>query len=308
VSSLTLKRLAMRIFFVIEVIVVLLWYFFGKNGIQSMMKLQYEQQLLEREKMSFCQEVTDLQKKIDEWKVTPFLKEKVAREQLQMAREGEEIYYVDSENKGDNSMSYPYKLPELPYAHDALEPYIDERTMHFHHDKHQRGYMIKLNEALSEWPEGQNRDLVEMLSHPDQIPQHLRKKIVDNGGGYWIHTLYWNNMEPAGGGDPTGKLAEAIEKSFGSIAAFKDLFSAQARSFFGSGWVWLVITPEGNLKVSSSVGHELPQKEDNIPLLVIDVWEHAYYLKFQNRRAEYIENWWQVVNWPEVEKRLLAQL
>ncbi len=197
-------------------------------------------------------------------------------------------------------MSYPYKLPDLPYDYNALEPYIDDRTMHFHHDKHQRGYVNKLNDALASWPEGQQRDLVHMLSDPESIPQHVRTAIINNGGGAWIHTLFFNIMKPAGGQGPTGELAQAIISSFGSIESFKKQFFTDATAFFGSGWVWLVIGTDGMLKIVSTPGHDLPQAQGLMPILVIDVWEHAYYLKFQNRRHEYIQNWWHVINWPLV--------
>ncbi len=197
-------------------------------------------------------------------------------------------------------MSYPYKLPDLPYPYNALEPYIDERTMHFHHDKHQQGYVNKLNDALSSWPEGQKRDLVDILSNPDSIPEHFRAAVVNNGGGSWIHTMFFNIMSPDGGQHPTGDLAKEIDASFGSFEAFKEQFSAQAGSFFGSGWTWLVIAPDGALKIISTQGHDMPQVHGYQPILVIDVWEHAYYLKFQNRRPEYIQNWWRVVDWSRV--------
>jgi len=199
-------------------------------------------------------------------------------------------------------MSYPYTLPNLPYSFDALEPYIDERTMHFHHDKHQQGYVNKLNDALAKWPEGQSRDLVSILCDPDSIPEHIRAAVINNGGGAWIHTMFWNVMSPNGGQKPAGKLFDAIIKSFGSFESFTEQFAAQAGSFFGSGWTWLVVDQEGKLKIISTSGHNLPQAKGLQPILVIDVWEHAYYLKFQNRRAEYIQNWWHVVNWPFVMK------
>jgi len=181
-----------------------------------------------------------------------------------------------------------------------LEPYIDTRTMQFHHDKHQKGYVTKLNDALEKWPEGQKTPLLDLLTNPQQIPGHVRRAIVNNGGGTWIHTMFWKVMETGGGGEPTGELAEAIKKSFGSFESFKEQFTTQAIAYFGSGWTWLVVKPDGMLHIMSSPGHDLPQKDGFKPILVLDVWEHAYYLKFQNRRPEYIQNWWQVVNWPYV--------
>lgn len=197
-------------------------------------------------------------------------------------------------------MAYPYVLQELPYSYNALEPYIDERTMYFHHDKHYKGYVEKLNDALSKWPEGQSRDLVEILSNPDSIPSHIRAAVINNGGGTWIHTMFWNIMSPYGGQEPAGEFAQIISDFFGSFQAFKEQFLMNAANFFGSGWSWLVINSEGSLKIVSTRGHDLPQAQGLQPLLVIDVWEHAYYLKFQNRRHEYIQNWWHVVNWPYV--------
>lgn len=197
-------------------------------------------------------------------------------------------------------MPYPYKLLDLPYPHNALEPYIDDRTMHFHHDKHQQGYVNKLNDALMQWPAGQQIPLEQLLSEPTKIPEHFRVAIINNGGGNWIHTMFWSIMEPGGGQGPTGDLATAIDKSFGNFEAFKSQFTAQAIGFFGSGWTWLVIAPDGTLKIMSAPGHDLPQVHGYKPILVVDLWEHAYYLKFQNRRNEYLENWWRVVNWPQV--------
>ena len=197
-------------------------------------------------------------------------------------------------------MLYPYKLPELPYPYDALEPYIDERTMHFHHDKHHQAYVNKLNEALQQWPEGQKIELETLLTVPATIPVQVRSSIVNNGGGHWAHTLFWQIMSPTGGGESTGVLTEAITQSFGSFGAFKDLFSTEAAAFFGSGWTWLVIAPEGKLKIVSTQNHNLPQVDDLRPIFVLDLWEHAYYLKYQNRRTEFIENWWHIVNWPQV--------
>jgi len=204
-------------------------------------------------------------------------------------------------------MSYPYELKPLPYNYDALEPYIDTRTMQFHHDKHQKAYMTKLNDALEKWPEGKKIPLLDLLTNPKQIPDHIRTTIVNNGGGYFIHTMFWNVMETGGGGEPTGELADAINKSFGSFESFKEQFSVQALDYFGSGWTWLVVKPDGTLHVMSAPGHDLPQKDGFKPILVLDVWEHAYYLKFQNRRPEYIQNWWQVVNWSYVTKLFLNE-
>jgi Fe-Mn family superoxide dismutase len=198
------------------------------------------------------------------------------------------------------NMFYPFQLPELPYQYDALEPSIDERTMHFHHDKHHQAYVTKLNDALQKWPEGQKIDLEKILSTPAKIPEHMRATIINNGGGHWAHSMFWKIMNPGGGGEPTGVVADAIKRSFGSFKAFKDLFSTEAARFFGSGWTWLVIAPNGELAILSTLNHDLPQADDFKPLLVLDLWEHAYYLKYQNRRSGFIENWWHIVNWPHV--------
>jgi len=195
---------------------------------------------------------------------------------------------------------YPYQLPDLPYQYDALEPSIDERTMHFHHDEHHQTYVTQLNDAVQKWPEGQKINLEKILSAPARIPEHVRAAIINNGGGHWAHSMFWKIMSPSGGGEPTGVVADAIKKSFGSFRAFKDLFSTEAASFFGSGWTWLTIAPNGELAILSTPNHNLPQADDLKPLLVIDLWEHAYYLKYQNRRFEFIENWWHIVNWPQV--------
>jgi len=200
-------------------------------------------------------------------------------------------------------MAYPYLLPPLPYSYDALEPHIDAWTMEIHHDKHQLAYVDKLNDALSKWPEGQPVPLEDLLKDPGRIPEHVRTAIINNGGGNWIHTMFWEIMKPDSSGEPSGELRTAINEDFGDFNIFKERFSKDAALFFGSGWTWLAISPSGTLAVISTPNHNLPQVDGFRPILVLDLWEHAYYLKYQNRRPEYIEAWWNVVNWPAVEER-----
>ena len=191
-------------------------------------------------------------------------------------------------------------LPSLPYAYDALEPYIDARTMEIHYTKHHQGYLNKLNAALEKHPELQAYPVETLLRNLESVPEDIRTTVRNNGGGFVNHSLFWAVMSPQGGGEPQGDLAQAIAASFGSFAAFKERFSQAAATRFGSGWAWLVLTPFGDLKVYSTPNQDNPHLFDHTPLLGLDVWEHAYYLKYQNRRAEYIANWWSVVNWGQV--------
>lgn len=190
-----------------------------------------------------------------------------------------------------------FALAPLPYDYTALEPHIDARTLEIHYTKHHQGYVNNLNEALKGTPAWQNVPLEKLLVSLDQLPEGIRVAVRNNGGGHFAHTLYWQCMKKNGGGQPQGTLAAAIEKSFGSFEKFKEQFTKAAASFFGSGWVWLCFARDGSLKILATPGHEVPMQHDLQPLLVIDVWEHAYYLAYQNRRAEYITNWWQVINW-----------
>jgi Fe-Mn family superoxide dismutase len=205
-------------------------------------------------------------------------------------------------------MKYPYSLPQLPYSYDALEPYIDKMTMEIHHTKHHQGYINNLNSALEKYPEFHNLELEEILRNLNQLPEEIRTTVRNNGGGHYNHTLFWEIMKPNGGGEPKGKLKEEIEKNFGSFEEFKKLFSETAIKHFGSGWAWLVITPDKKLKVYSLLNQDNPLMNGDIPIMGLDVWEHAYYLKYQNRRAEYIEAWWHVVNWDKIEENLLKYL
>jgi len=205
-------------------------------------------------------------------------------------------------------MKYPYSLPSLPYPYDALEPYIDKMTMEIHHTKHHQGYINNLNSALEKYSEFHNLELEEILKNLNQLPEEIRTTVRNNGGGHYNHTLFWEIMKPNGGGEPKGKLKEEIEKNFGSFEEFKNLFSEIAIKHFGSGWAWLVITPDKKLKVYSLPNQDSPLMNGDIPIMGLDVWEHAYYLKYQNRRAEYVEAWWNIVNWDKVEDNLLKNL
>lgn len=193
-----------------------------------------------------------------------------------------------------------FKLPELVYKYDALEPHIDGRTMEIHHSKHHAGYTANLNAAL----EGSGLDLTieEILGDLNQVPDEKRNAVRNNGGGYYNHKLFWTFLSPDGGGQPEGQLAEAIDKAFGSFDAFKDTFNQAAKTRFGSGWAWLVIK-DGLLSVESTPNQDSPISDGKQVLLGLDVWEHAYYLNYQNRRPDYVAAFWNVVNWKEVSKR-----
>ncbi len=201
-----------------------------------------------------------------------------------------------------------HQLPELPYAYDALEPYIDAQTMKIHHTKHHGGYVSKLNAALEKYPELQKYNAEDLVRNLASVPQEIRTAVRNNGGGHLNHSLFWTVMSPQGGGEPSGALRKALEQAFGDFPSFKALFTTTALSHFGSGWAWLALTRFGNLVVFSTPNQDNPLMEGLIPLLGLDVWEHAYYLKYQNRRAEYIENWWNVVHWPQVEAHYLKAL
>ncbi len=199
-----------------------------------------------------------------------------------------------------------YTLPEMPYAYDALEPHIDAQTMEIHHSKHHQKYTDMMNGALEKLsPELQSKDIIEILSNINDVPEDVRGAINFNGGGYDNHMLFWNNMKPDGGGEPGGELADAINSSFGSFADFKEQFSSKTAPIQGSGWGWLVYNPSsGNVEYKAMPNQTSPRTEGLVPLLGLDVWEHAYYLKYQNKRPDYIAAWWNVVNWDEVDDRL----
>ncbi len=199
-----------------------------------------------------------------------------------------------------------YTLPEVPYAYDALEPHIDAQTMEIHHTKHHQAYTNNLNAALGKCSTDiQDMDILDILSDLDKVPDAQRRAINFNGGGYDNHRLFWNSMSGSGGGEPGGAVADAISKSFGGFSQFKEKFSSTTTVIQGSGWGWLVYNPTSKLVEYTSMPNQTsPRTEGLVPLLGCDVWEHAYYLKYQNRRPDYISSWWNVVDWNEVEKRL----
>ena len=211
------------------------------------------------------------------------------------------IINISNKNERSYNIMAKFELPPLPYGYDALEPYIDKMTMEIHHDKHHAGYVNKLNGAV-EGTEMAGKSLDELVMNVSKYPVAVR----NNGGGHWNHSLFWTVMKKDGGSEPTGALADAIKSSFGSFAEFKSQFSNAAATRFGSGWAWLVVQ-NGKLAIGSTPNQDNPLMDisdfKGTPVLGLDVWEHAYYLKYQNRRPEYIENWWNVINWAEASKR-----
>lgn len=200
----------------------------------------------------------------------------------------------------------PYELPPLPYDYNALEPYIDEQTMRIHHDKHHAGYVSKLNAALESHPELAGWSLEQLLGQLSQVPEGIRTAVRNNGGGHANHTLFWSVMGPNGGGEPSGDLGEAVVAKFGDFASLKEQLSNAAATRFGSGWGWLSVDSNGELTVESTANQDNPLMEGRTPILGVDVWEHAYYLKYQNRRPDYIEAWWNTINWGEVAELYFA--
>lgn len=196
-----------------------------------------------------------------------------------------------------------YTLPDLPYAFDALEPYIDEETMHLHHDKHHNTYVTNLNAAIDKHPELGEKTIEELLSDMDAVPTDIKTAVRNNGGGHANHSFFWKIMAPNAGGEPTGAIKEAIDEAFGDFATFKEEFKKAAAGRFGSGWAWLVME-NGKLAITSTANQDSPLMEGKTPILGLDVWEHAYYLKYKNVRPDYIEAFWNVVNWEEVNNRL----
>lgn len=196
-----------------------------------------------------------------------------------------------------------FQVPPLPYDYNALEPHIDARTMQFHHDKHHAAYVKNLNDAVSKYPQLNGKTAEALLRDLNNVPQEIRTTVRNNGGGHVNHSMFWQIMKPSGGGEPTGAIASAINKSFGNFAAFKQQFNEAGTKQFGSGWVWLVRTKEGVLQVMSTPNQDSPLIEGYYPIMGNDVWEHAYYLMYQNRRADYLNAWWNVINWDEVNKR-----
>jgi Fe-Mn family superoxide dismutase len=198
-----------------------------------------------------------------------------------------------------------FQLPDLPYAADALEPSIDTMTMQIHHDKHHAAYVTNLNNAIAgtQW---ENHSVEEILRNINRVPENIRTAVRNNGGGHANHTLFWNLMGPHAGGEPTGALADAINATFGSFSDFKSKFKQAAMGRFGSGWAWLVVKGDGSLDLYSLPNQDSPLMEGDTPVLGIDVWEHAYYLKYQNRRADYVDAWWNVVDWNKVAENYSA--
>jgi superoxide dismutase, Fe-Mn family len=193
-----------------------------------------------------------------------------------------------------------FKLPDLPYAKDALEPHIDARTMEIHHDKHHAGYTNKLNGALEKHPELGDKSIEDLLGNLESVPADIQTAVRNNGGGFANHALFWQVMGPQGGGQPGGDLATAVNQTFGGFDAFKQAFASAAAGRFGSGWAWLVVDAFGKLQVYSTANQDSPLMNGHTPILGLDVWEHAYYLHYQNRRPDYIEAFWNVVNWDKV--------
>lgn len=199
-------------------------------------------------------------------------------------------------------LAMAFTLPPLPYDYNALEPTIDEQTMRIHHGKHHQAYVTNLNAALEQAPELQNKSIEELLGDINSVPEAIRTAVRNNGGGHANHSLFWEIMGPNGGGAPTGALADAINAAFGSFDSFKEQFAKAGATRFGSGWAWLV-SNNGKLQILSTANQDSPIMEGQVPLLGLDVWEHAYYLNYQNRRPDYISAWWNAVNWDAVSKR-----
>ncbi len=200
-----------------------------------------------------------------------------------------------------------FTLPDLTYAFDALEPYIDKMTMEIHHGKHHSAYVTNLNKALESVPALAGKSVEELLANGGAIvPENIRTAVRNNGGGHINHSMFWKIMSPKAGGQPSGKLAEAIKGTFGSFDAFKERLTAAGMGRFGSGWAWLVKDQSGKLDIYSTANQDNPVMEGKFPIMGVDVWEHAYYLKYQNRRAEYLAAWWNTINWKEVESRFLG--
>ncbi|RPJ41801.1 MAG: superoxide dismutase [Candidatus Latescibacterota bacterium] len=196
-----------------------------------------------------------------------------------------------------------FTLPQLPYAYDALEPHIDARTMEIHHTKHHQAYITNVNKALEGHADLQAKSVEDLLKNLEAVPEAVRTAVRNNGGGHWNHSLFWTVMAKKGGGEPKGAVGEAIKKTFGGFDAFKEKFAQAAIGRFGSGWAWLGFDKSGKLVVESTPNQDTPISTGHVPILGLDVWEHAYYLNYQNRRPDYVTAWWNVVNWEEVQKR-----
>jgi superoxide dismutase, Fe-Mn family len=198
-----------------------------------------------------------------------------------------------------------FTTPDLPYDYKALEPHIDEATMRVHHDKHHTGYTSKLNAAV-EGTEFADTPIEQLIAGLAKLPEKIRTAVQNNGGGHYNHALFWPMLSPAGGGEPDGKPASLIKDAFGDYASFKEQFAAAATGRFGSGWAWLVRSPNGKLAITSTANQDSPLTDGHVPLLGLDVWEHAYYLKYQNRRAEYVQAFYNIINWEQVARNLSA--
>lgn len=198
-----------------------------------------------------------------------------------------------------------HELPKLPFAYDALEPYIDAKTMEIHHTKHHQAYVNNLNAALEKHPDLQSKSVEELLKNTDSLPEDIRQTVINNGGGHYNHSFFWNILGTDGSKTPSGELQDAINDVFGGFDEFKKLFTEVATKRFGSGWAWLTIDNTGKLEVSSSANQDAPVMQNKRPVLGLDVWEHAYYLNYQNRRPEYIEAFWNVVNWDKVNEHFI---
>lgn len=196
----------------------------------------------------------------------------------------------------------PFTLPPLPYAFDALEPYIDTLTMELHHDGHHAAYVANLNKALELYPDLAQKPLITLVKDFDTLPADIRTAVRNNGGGHFNHSMFWLMMKKNGGGEPKGPVGQAIKKQFNTFALFQDQFNATAKTVFGSGWAWLVVDKQGQLKIVPTANQDNPITQGLTPILGLDVWEHAYYVKYHNKRPDYINAWWHVVNWDEVEE------
>jgi superoxide dismutase, Fe-Mn family len=196
-----------------------------------------------------------------------------------------------------------FELPSLPYEYSALEPHIDTQTMQIHHDKHHAAYVTNLNKALESAPELASKSIAEIVSNLSSVPEKIRQAVINNGGGHYNHTMFWEIMGPKGGGEPKGDLAKAIDAAFGNYEGLREKVNNAGMTRFGSGWAWLVADGSGQLQVLSTANQDNPLSTGLQPILGVDVWEHAYYLKYQNRRADYLSAWWNVVNWDAVAAR-----
>jgi Fe-Mn family superoxide dismutase len=224
------------------------------------------------------------------------------RELLKVAGTGAAIMALSPLAGFADERSAGYSLPPLPYAYDALEPTIDQETMHLHHDFHHKAYVDNLNKALKGHEELAGKPIQELLRNIDAVPESIRQTVRNNGGGHANHSMFWEIMGPGGGGKPSGTLAKALDETFGSFESFQDKLSKAATSQFGSGWGWLVLE-NGKLKIAGGPNQDSPYMKNQTPIMGIDVWEHAYYLKYRNRRPEYVKAWWNVANWGKVGER-----